>query len=163
MSSPPERSERTANEPTEHLTFAQAGDRLNISRDAVRMRVNRGTLASIQTNGRTFILWPQPEQPNEQRTERTPFTVRAGVQGDERLVAALGERIASLEQHLAERTEEIRRRDVIIANLVDQTRALPAGEGADQDAIRAPVSDVQPAGASDSLLARVRRLVGRRG
>src|SRR5215211_3062230 len=74
MSEQTEPSERTPNEPPEHLTFAEAAERLNITADAVRMRVHRGKLASIRVNERTFVLWPQPavaEQPNELRTERT--------------------------------------------------------------------------------------------
>lgn len=137
--------ERTANRSPEHLTFAAAGERLNISVDAVRMRVRRGRLATIQVNERTFVLWPQPKQANEPRTERTGSVSRSTVQDDTRLVTALEERIASLEQHLTERTEEIRRRDHIIAGLVERVRELPATiEDASQDVNTAPLSDDRP-------------------
>jgi len=128
MSEQPEPSERTANRSPEHLTFAEAAERLNISADAVRMRVHRGTLASIRANERTFVLWPQPKHPHEHRTERTHAANRSAVQNDDRLVAALQEELAFLRGELSARTEEIHRRDVIIANLVESVRALPAGE-----------------------------------
>jgi excisionase family DNA binding protein len=94
MSEQTEPPERTANEPPEHLTFAEAAERLNITADAVRMRVHRGKLASIRVNERTFVLWPQPavaEQPNEPRTERTGSerdADRSAVHDDARLEAA---------------------------------------------------------------------------
>jgi hypothetical protein len=120
----PERPERTAHEPPERLTFAQAAERLNISPDAVRMRAKRGTLATVRANDRPFVLWPQPERAHEPRTERdrsVPFE-------DTRLVAALEAHIASLERQLEERTEEIRRRDHIIAGFIERLPELPAGD-----------------------------------
>jgi len=126
--------EQTANEQTEHLSFTQAAERLNISADAVRMRVRRGKLASVSLNNRTFVLWPQPdsvEQPIERRTEPSSLPNRSIVQDDSRLITALEDRIASLEHQLAERTEEIRRRDHIIAGFLERfpnTREIAAGE-----------------------------------
>src|SRR5215208_3109977 len=111
MAEQPEPDERTANEPPEHLTFAEAGERLGLSADAVRMRAKRGKLATVRIHDRPYVLWPQPppaEQANEPRTERTAFANRSPVQEAPRLVAALEDRIASLERQLAERTEEIR-------------------------------------------------------
>lgn len=135
MSEQSAQHERTTNEQPEHLTFVEAGKRLNISPDAVRMRVKRGKLAAVHLNDRTFVLWPQPEtieQPNESRTEH----VRSDVQGDSRLVAALEAHIASLEHQLAERSEEIRRRDHIIAGFLErlpEVRELSPGDILDAD------------------------------
>jgi hypothetical protein len=134
MSEQTEPAERTANE---HLTFAEAGARLGLSPDAVRMRAKRGNLATVRIGGRPYVLWPQPapaEHANEPRTERTAFANRSAVQGEPRLVAALEDRIASLERQLAERTEEIRRRDHIIAGFVERLPELPVGESMAQDA-----------------------------
>ena len=69
MSEQTEPPERTANEPVQHVSFAEAAERLNITADAVRMRVHRGKLASIRMRDGTFVLWPQPEPLNEPRTE----------------------------------------------------------------------------------------------
>lgn len=130
-----ERTEPFTNEQPEHLTFAEAGERLNISVDAVRMRVKRGRLASVRVNNRTFVVWPQPdhvEQPHEPRTEPNS----SPVQDDSRLISALESRIASLEHQLSERTEEIRRRDHIIAGFLERlpdTRELVPGAILDAD------------------------------
>jgi excisionase family DNA binding protein len=100
--------ERMANEPPEHLTFTEAAERLNISADAVRMRVHRGKLGSIRVNDRTFVLWPQPEHPHEQRTERTgserrSSERRSAVHDDARLeVARLEGENAELRARLAD-------------------------------------------------------------
>ena len=60
---------------------------------------------------------------------------------------AMREEIAFLRTELTARTEEIRRRDHIIAGLVESLRALPASTGTQhmpQDANTAPVSDDAP-------------------
>ncbi len=140
-----EHPERTANEPPEHLTFAEAGERLGVSADAARMRANRGKLATIEVDGYRFVLWPQPaapEHPNEPRTERTSSANRSAVQDDSRLIAALEDRIGALERQLTERTEEIRRRDHIIAGFIErlpEPLELPATV-APQDGPRGPES-----------------------
>ena len=131
MSGPGEHPERTPNELIEHLTFAEAGDRLGISADAARMRANRGTLTTVEVAGHRVVPWPQPatEHPNEPRTERTGSTNRSPVQPDVRLITALEDRIESLERQLTERAEEIRRRDHLIAGLIErlpETLELPA-------------------------------------
>jgi hypothetical protein len=168
MTERPERDDDT-NARREHLTFVQAAERLHISADAVRMRVRRGTLASVRENDRTLVVWPQPEPTHERRTERPPERTRserrATVQTDARLIDRLEADITFLQAELADRTEEIRRRDHIIAGLVEQLRALPAGGTVDDAArneMQTPRSDVRTEQAPDSLLDRVRRLVGRR-
>jgi excisionase family DNA binding protein len=131
MSERPELLERTANRSPEHLTFTEAAERLNISVDAVRMRVHRGTLASIRVNERTFVLWPQPEQAHEQRTERTHSANRSPVQNDERLVTALQDEVAFLRGQLDQRSRELaaerERFDVLHREALGRIPALTAG------------------------------------
>ena len=166
MSEQTEPPERTTNRSPEHLTFAEAAERLNITPDAVRMRVHRGKLASVRVNERTFVVWPQPEtgeHSNEPRTERTGSANRSDVQSDARLVKALEDRIESLERQLEVRDEEIRRRDHLLAGLIEWVPELPAGtaQEAPMTHERAPQSgDVAPE-APEGLLDRVRRLLGR--
>src|SRR5215216_4863059 len=103
MGEHPEPSERTANEPPEHLTFAEAGERLGLSPDAVRMRAKRGTLATVRIDDRPLVLWPQPpaaERASEPRTERTPFANRSPVQSDARLIETLQSEISYLRSAL---------------------------------------------------------------
>src|SRR5215217_9653433 len=113
MSEQSEPPERTSNEPVQHLSFAEAAERLNITPEAVRMRVHRAKLASIRVNERTFVLWRQPavaEQPNEPRTERAGSerdADRSAVHGDARLeVARLVGENAELRARLADAQED---------------------------------------------------------
>jgi hypothetical protein len=161
MSDQPEPSERTPNEPPEHLTFAEAGERLKLSPDAVRMRAKRGTLATVRLGDRPYVLWPQPapaEQPNEPRTERTPFANRSAVQGDERLIESLQSEVAYLRSALDAEREARYRADHLVARLMDRLPAIAAGlEEALQDAHTATLRDETATAAPEGLWERFRR------
>ena len=132
MSERAERPERTANRSSEQLTFAEAAERLNISADAVRMRVHRGTLASVRANERTLVLWPQPDQPHEHRTERTSSANRSPVQRDDRLTTVLQDEVAFLRDQLDQRSRELaaerERFDVLHREALGRIPALGAGQ-----------------------------------
>ena len=155
------------------FTVAEAAARLGVTPDAVRRRLHRGTLAGDKTDTGEWRVW-LPEQSPEQRqdarpdarhdTARTPpapdeTTARTGlaaemVTGYEVRLAEMSENIAFLRSELESRTEEIRRRDHIIAGLVESVRALPAGEprqDAPQDVMAAPVRDAVAARASETV------------
>ncbi len=162
-----EQPERTPNEQPEHLTFAEAAERLGATPDAVRMRAHRGKLATVRVDGRTRVLWPQPEateRPNEPRTEPNGSAVR-GNERDVRLVAALEERIGSLERQLAERTEEARRKDHIIAGLIQRLPepppALATGQNAPSAQPEAPHATETSRPPSEPLMLRWRRWLRR--
>jgi excisionase family DNA binding protein len=186
MSEHSEPSERTANELPEHLTFAEAAERLNITADAVRMRVHRGKLASVRVNERTFVLWPQPssaEQTNEPRTERTGSVNRSDVQDNARLeVARLQGELTELRARLADTQEDRDRwhasataaierynhdmqemrgllgREQVIALSATTTTAA---EDAAQERDPGPVRDDAAVRAPETLIDRLRRLLGR--
>jgi hypothetical protein len=131
------------------------------------MRVHRGKLASIRVNERTFILWPQPaasEQANEPRTERTGSANRSAVQGDERLIAALQSEVAYLRSALETEMEARRRADHLVAGLMERLPELAASTetpDSPQDRAVATVRDVAGARPSETLIDRLRRLIGR--
>jgi hypothetical protein len=156
-----EPAERTPNEPPEHLTFAEAGERLGLSPDAVRMRAKRGTLATVRIGDRPYVLWPQPaaaEQANEPRTERTAFANRSAVREDTRLIAALESEIAYLRSALDAEIEARRRADHLVARVMDRLPELTAGiEEALQDAHTATESAEKFRVVSEGLWARFRR------
>jgi len=153
-------SARAPHEPTVHLTFAEAAERLHITPNAVRMRVHRGTLASVRINERTFVVWPQPAQPHEQRTHGAR---------DERsedrdaLIETLRSENAYLRQQLDHQTH-------IVAGLVQRLPELPAGEPSQDAPVtheRAPTPHERreafwhtPAGPPSALRGWIRRLIG---
>jgi hypothetical protein len=144
------------------------------------MRLKRGTLAGRKVEGRWVVLVPRanddptgtereesfPETATQRLTQR--FGEHTNAVHD--LIDALRSENAFLRDELGGRTEEIRRRDHIIAGLVERVQALPAGEpsqDAPQDAPRAPTAHERreafwhtPAQAPTTLRAVLRRLIG---
>jgi hypothetical protein len=149
------RDARAPHEPPVHLTFAEAAERLHISANAVRMRVHRGSLASIRVNERTFVLWPQPAQPHARSTHDARDERSGRAEDQDALVAQLRDENAYLRQQLDHQTH-------IIAGLVQRLPELPAGtvEDAPLTHERAPQNDDATVEAP-SLIERVRRLLGR--
>lgn len=108
----------------------EAAGMLGTSVDAVRKRIRRGTLRSEREDGRVYV-WvdgdpdayapPYREAPHGVQDE-----VRLVVEAKEAHIAALSERIDSLEKQLDVRAEELRRKDHIIAGLVERVPELEA-------------------------------------
>jgi hypothetical protein len=161
MTDLPERSTRTARTThgdPERLTYAEAGARLGISANAVRMRVVRGTLVSVRVNDRPFVLWPQPERAHEPNE----MTARARRTAHESTVREGSALIAQLERENAFLRQQVDRQTHIIAGLIQRlpdTPELPAGdvpppssENASQGAIRAPQAGDQIKEASTPMM-----------
>src|SRR4051794_35277610 len=119
------------------LTVAEAAAHLGVTPDAVRRRLHRGTLAGEKTSdGQWRVSLPEQtpghDPGDRQDTARTPSgpdsaTVRSPladeiVAGYEARIREMGADLTFLRAELESRTEEIRRRDHIIAGLVDQAR-----------------------------------------
>lgn len=119
-----ERDERSTNVPDERLSFAEAATRLGISVDAVRMRVKRGSLAAVRIEGVPHVLWPPRPAPAER--SGTNEERAAERSANDPLVAALTERIASLERLLEAEMEARRRADHLLAGAMERLAALPA-------------------------------------
>jgi excisionase family DNA binding protein len=100
------------------ITIAEASDLLGISKDAVRMRIKRGTLRSEKTDGRVYV-WlddvPNADQNSDENTD--PST----------LIAAKDETIRTLREQLESerRANEENRR--LLAGLIERLPALEAG------------------------------------
>lgn len=137
------------------LSVAAAADRLGFTSDAVRMRLKRGSLAGRKVEGRWVVLLPRPNgdptgserQDASSSSETQRSTERDGDDANapaatRELIEALRSENAFLRDELAARTEEIRRRDHIIAGFIERLPELPATTGtgyASQDANPAPV------------------------
>ena len=139
---------------TVRMTVQEAADVLGVTVEAVRGRMHRGKYGREKTeDGRVFVLVPadqlpdgQPERSGERLGDRSPngqANVKPNVGADpaDLLVERLRDEVAFLRAELADRSdalrrreelhgEEIRRRDHIIAGLVERVPALEAPRGA---------------------------------
>jgi hypothetical protein len=111
--------ERRRNDPGRRLTVAQAADQLGISVDAMRARVKRGTVATEREGGRVYVLL-DTAQDTAQDAPR--------VDESNALISQLREEVAYLR-------DESRRKDHIIAGLVER---IPPAIEAPPDAPGSP-------------------------
>lgn len=119
--------------------ISEAAELLGISKDAVRMRIRRGTLRSEKENDRVYV-WVNVDQESDQNTVRHEPQVETS-----ELVEELRDRVRSLERMLeAERearTEEQRRHDTLMARLMDR---IPELEPAETPAERPEATPAEP-------------------
>ena len=92
------------------LTMSEAAKVLNTSRDAIRMRVRRGSLASeLGEDGKRYV-YVEPDRDGD----------RDGDDHHDLLYSEMRERIAYLERQVEEEREARRRADMLLARLVER-------------------------------------------
>jgi hypothetical protein len=145
--------DQTAGQTT--VPIVEAAARLGISVDAVRKRIQRGKLTGHKTDRGWDVVWTE--------SDIRPDSVQTAVHDQTVVIARLESEVDFLRSELAGRTEEIRRRDHIIAGLVESMRALPAGSAEDAPHEHDPATerDENPGVVLETLINRLRRLVGR--
>ena len=122
----------------ELVDLMTAATRLGISYDGVRRRIARGKLRSIKREGHVLVVLPS--EPDRTPPDNTPDTAPnsppdgadqpAGQPADgslRELVETLREENRRLWSELEVRTEELRRKDHIIAALAQRPLGLPPG------------------------------------
>jgi len=126
------------------VPISEAAAILGISKDAVRMRVKRGTLRSEKRDGRVYVhLNDVPD---------------ADADADPNaLVDDLRDQVAYLRGQLDVRAEEIRRRDIIVSqltqatsNLTDRLRELTEGDAPTDTPAPSPASSEPSETASET-------------
>jgi hypothetical protein len=133
-----ERTEDPTPDPTQYeqrtnrVTVADAAQLLNLSAEAVRMRIKRGTLASEKVGGTVYVLLEsnqtrtKPTQTGDQTTDQTDVLTA----DQTALVDALQAEVQFLREELQRReevhAEENRRKDTIIAQLTQRIPELEA-------------------------------------
>ncbi len=105
----------------DRVTVPEAAKLLNISEGAVRQRIHRGTLRTDKdTDGRVYVyLTPDDTQNNGVKTPDSD-------ERDTGLLDELRDRIRFLEEELADRKEENRRKDAILMTLAQRVPELEA-------------------------------------
>ena len=110
----------------ERLTVAEAAERLGVTPNAVRQRMRRGSIRyEKDENGLTFVyLHPEDTRRDdgERVTERVQDTNSDA--SHDTLIEELQEQNRRLWQELADRSEELRRRDHIIMSLTQRIPEL---------------------------------------
>jgi hypothetical protein len=113
------------------LTVPEAAEALGISPEAVRTRLSRGKLQSVKESGRVFVLLdPDITKSNTDRTK--------DITDQTELVEALRSEVAHLRQELEIRTEEIRRRDHLLAAALERIPEIEAPQDAPRDERESP-------------------------
>jgi hypothetical protein len=117
------------------VTVAQAAKLLGLSAEAVRSRLQRGTLKSEKVGGTVYVLLDtdQARPSDDQSLDHTAVQTTAPTPDDAHLVASLEEQVSFLRSELVTRNEELRRKDHIIAALTERIPELPAPGASTQE------------------------------
>ncbi len=119
--------------PTITVTVADAAKLLELSAEAVRMRVKRGTLASNKIAGTVYVLLDRANlrtnnQPHE-RTNNQPNNGpnhRTNDRPNEDLVEGLREQVAAHEEQIRWLRREVERKDAILLRMAERIPELEA-------------------------------------
>ena len=117
----------------QRVSVDEAARALGLSVDAVRKRVQRGTIEHEKdAAGRVRILLDSPDNASTLRDERPDTTGQASalVAAKDETIEELRDRVRRLERELDTRNEEIRRRDHLLASALERMPALEASREA---------------------------------
>ena len=105
------------------VSIREAAKILDVSESAIHKRVQRGTLVhDKEPDGRVFVYLDGLSDTGADNVQH-PST--------DALISEMRDRIGFLERELATRSDEIRRRDHIIAGLVERVPELPSASPRD--------------------------------
>jgi excisionase family DNA binding protein len=109
----------------DRLTVQEAAARLGVKEDAIRKRIQRGSLIHEKEDGRVYVYLDITQD-----TAQDESHPQAQVEGNWELVEELRDRVRYLERQLDQerdaRTEERRRHDTLLAQLMQRIPELEA-------------------------------------
>src|SRR5215213_6393035 len=113
----------------DRVTVQEAAQRLGISQDAVRQRIRRGSMRHDKDDKGRVYVYLDPTDTRPTSVHDAPRNIVPDASRSNELVTELRDRIQFLETELADRKEESRRKDHIIAALTQRIPELePASE-----------------------------------
>ena len=126
-------NDQAATDPTtgRRLTVTEAAEVLEISGDAVRSRIKRGTLSTVREGGRVFVVLGATDR-------RTAQAQPTHAPGEDRLYQEMQERIRYLESQVEEEREARRRADTLLARLMDRLPELEPPQDASTEPRESP-------------------------
>lgn len=107
------------------MTIGEAARALGISPEAVRQRIRRGTLPASKIGDRWYVQTPPAPDTSldgELARERDRQQADSDAAALRELIARLTDEVAFLRSELAARNEELRRKDELIAALLQRLR-----------------------------------------
>ena len=121
----------------EQVDIATAATRLGMSLDGVRKRIKRGHLRGGKVDNRWYVVLPVEQTTSTDSLDSldkqvdTPEQTRSPAEDTasrsiQKLIAILEEEVVFLRRELDARTEELRRKDHIIAALTQRLPPLPS-------------------------------------
>lgn len=120
----------------ERLTVPEAAATLGISEEAVRGRLKRGTLAKERDAGGTVYVLLESDQTRRPDDRARPDGDQQNDQSER--ITELKDQVGYLRQQLDIRTEELRRKDHIIAALTERIPELEAPREGDKGSEETP-------------------------
>jgi Tfp pilus assembly protein FimV len=135
-------SDRTSDRTDEltTVTVADAAELLDLSTEAVRMRVKRGTLASTKIGGTVYVLLDGPNErpnvkPNARPNTGTNVATAPMVANLQEHNTDLRDQVEHLRRELDTRNEELRRKDTIIMAMTQRIPELEAAPEPPQSSV----------------------------
>lgn len=127
----------------DRVTIQEAARRLGVKEDAIRKRIQRGSMRHEKAKDGRVYVWVDATQDATQETERTSQDTYQDTPQDERL-GGLREQVSYLRRQLDEEREARRRADTIIAQLAraneEQARTIRELEAPSEPQRAAPHS-----------------------
>ena len=108
----------------DRVTVQEAAQRLGISQDAVRQRIRRGSMRHDKDDKGRVYVYINPTNTRPTPVHDAPRDTVYDASRSNELVTELRNRIQFLETELADRKEEFRRKDHIIAALTQRIPEL---------------------------------------
>jgi hypothetical protein len=138
----------------DQVDIAEAARRLQTTPDAIRKRIRRGSLDAVKLDGRWYVVLDAARATSAGQStshildtgQDAPESGRTDDQDASRtaLVESLQDEVLFLRAELAKRSEEIERRDVIIAQLAERIPRRLEAPTVSEPPVPAPVTE-QPA------------------
>jgi excisionase family DNA binding protein len=113
--------------PDRRVTIQEAARRLGVKEDAIRKRIQRGTLRHEKTEEGRVLVWVDAAQDATQDVAQDPYhdTAQDALRAaKDETITELRDRVGSLERSLEQEREARRRADTIIAQLTQANAAL---------------------------------------
>ncbi len=136
----------------DRITVAEAADRLGVKEQAIRKRIQRGTIQHDKDeDGRVYVYVDQPD--NDAESEVNGNSTRDSTD-TYTLTEALREQIDQLRRDVEDWKEEARRKDTIIMSLTQRIPELEAPREASQAPQSAPETSEGASPRSDTVEAQ---------